>query len=440
MARAQQQLQDLVGEREQSPGAAASRWTEGKAASTLIRAFERIAEHPFAFLLACVAVAVALNLWETRGQTLYSDEWGRLYFPHHDFESLLRWRSGHLVVLQVMLYKGIFDVFGADSYLPFRIIEAVLVGTCGLLFYALARTRARPWPSVGATVVLLFLGSAYEVLATPYGIVILLPMAFGLAALVCLERLPGKGDPLACLLLVAAVASQSDGLVFVGAAAVLLALQGRQRIRARIWVVGVPAALYAAWAVWYRVTQPIDTPDVVQLHNVGQVPSTIVSVCAAGLSAVSGFFGTSGPGRGVEFNLDVGYLLLGLLIALVFWRVRRGWTPSRGVWIPIAAALIYWGLLGMAASAERTPDTSRYLYPSAVFLLLVLLELVRGIRPRPWVVVAGVAAVIVSLVPNLVNLNTQARNIRAAAADERAQLGAYELLRDEVPQDLPSPT
>jgi hypothetical protein len=41
--------------------------------------------------------------------------------------------------------------------------------------------------------------------------------------------------------------------------------------------------------------------------------------------------------------------------------------------------------------------------------------------------------VVVSLIPNLVNYNTQARNIRAAAGDERAQLGAYNLLRDEVP-------
>jgi hypothetical protein len=433
VARAQEQLEDLIGGKDPRPEPASTRWTEGRAASALRRGLGWVSERPLPVLIAVVVAAVAFNFFQTRGQTLYSDEWGRLYFPHHDFESLLRWRTGHLVVLQVMLYKGIFEAFGADSYLPFRIVEAALVGTCGVLFYALARTRARPWPSVAATAVLVFLGSSYEVLATPYGIVILLPIAFGLAALVCLERFPGRGDPLACLLLVAAVASQSDGLAFVVAATVLLALRGRRRLRAGAWVVAVPVVLYAIWSVWYRATQTIDTPDVVQLHNVGQIPSTIVSVCAAGLSAASGFFGTSGPGKGVEFNLEAGFLLLGVFLFVIFWRARAGWRPSRGVWIPVAAALVYWGLLGMVASSTRVPSTSRYLFPSAVFLLLILLELVRDVRPQRWVMLVGTAAVVVSLVPNLVNYNTQARNIRAAAGDERAQLGAYNLLRDEVP-------
>ncbi len=103
------------------------------------------------------------------------------------------------------------------------------MGTCGLLFYALARTRAGAWPSLAATLVLLFLGSAWEVTATPYGSVILLPVAFGLAALVCLQRFPRRGDLLACLLLIAAVSSHSDGLAFVAGATVLLALQSGRR-------------------------------------------------------------------------------------------------------------------------------------------------------------------------------------------------------------------
>src|SRR3954454_17148970 len=181
-------------------GAMAGSWAQTRVGSSLVRGLSRIAARPYAILLACVLLAVVLNFWETRGQTFYSDEWGRLFFPNSQndsFESLLRWRSGHLVVLHVLLYKGLFGVFGADSYLPFRIVEALLLGICGLLFYSLARTRAGSWPSVAATVMLLFLGSAWEVTATPYGSVILLPLAFGLAALVCLQRFPQRGDILA---------------------------------------------------------------------------------------------------------------------------------------------------------------------------------------------------------------------------------------------------
>jgi len=392
----------------------------------------RVAEHPQAILLASVVIAVALNFWETRGQTLFQDEWSRFLYADGSLAELLRGHSGHLVVLHTVLYKAIFSSFGA-SYLPFRIVEALLLGTCGLLFYALARSRAGPWPCLVATLVLLFLGSAFEVTATPYGIVILLPIAFGLAALVCLERFRGDGDPLTCLLLVAAVASHSDGLAFLAGAAVLLALQSGRRFVARIWVVLVPALLYLAWFVWYRLTASGTTPEVVHLGNLAEVPSTLAQACSAGLSAISGFFGTSGPGNGVPFNLEVGYLLLGLLVVGAIWRVRSGSPLPREIWVPLALALTFWALLGMVASAQRPPTISRYLYTSAVFLLLILLELAGSIRATPRVIWLTVGALLVSLVPNVINLNDQARQIRDFATVERADLGAVELLRDEVP-------
>ena len=273
--------------------------------------------------MASVAVAVALNLWETRGQTFFSDEWGRLmFYDSGGLETLLRGHSGHLVALHALLYKGLLEVFGAGSYLPFRIIEALLVGACGLLFYALARGRAEPWPCLLATLVLLFLGSAFEVLATPYGIVILLPVFFGLAALVCLERFPGRGETsLACLLLIAAVASQSVGLAFVVGAAVVLVQQSGRAALARAWVVLVPGALYVAWFAWSRLSGP-EIPDPVQLGNLTEVPLTVVKLCAAGLAAISGLFGGSGFEGGVqfeqvrpkEFHLAAGYLLLVVLV------------------------------------------------------------------------------------------------------------------------------
>ena len=411
-------------------------WAQTRVGSSLVRRLSRIAARPHVILLAFVLIAVLLNFWETRGQTFYSDEWGRLFFPNADndsFTSLLRWRSGHLVILHVLLYKGLFGVFGADSYTPFRIVEALLVGTCGLLFYALARTRAGAWPSLAATLVLLFLGSAWEVTATPYGSVILLPVAFGLAALLCLQRFSRRGDLLACLLLIAAVSSHSDGLAFVAGATVLLALQSGRHFLTRVWVVGVPAVLYVTWLAWYRLTASGPTPEPVQAHNLGEVPSTALSVFAAGLSSISGFFGASGPAHVGSFNLNAGYLLLGLLVIGVIWRVRRGSPPAREIWVPVVLALTFWVLLGMVTSTQRTPTESRYIYPSAVFLLLILLEFTRGIRLTPRVALFGAGVLLVSVVPNVINLHEQARKIRATAADERVELGALDVLRDEVP-------
>ena len=57
----------------------------------------------------------------------------------------------------------------------------------------------------------------------------------------------------------------------------------------------------------------------------------------------------------------------------------------------------------------------------------------RGIRPHPRLIWFGAGALVVSLIPNLLNLNEEARQIRGFAGIERSQLGALELLRDEVP-------
>ncbi len=388
-------------------------------------------------LATAVGIAMALNLWETRGQIFFEDEWSRFLYNTDSLESLLRGFTGHLVVVHTLLYKTLFTVFGA-SYLPFRIVEALLLGACGLLFYTLARSRARPWPCVATTVVLLFLGSAFEVTATPYGIVILLPMALGLAALVSLDRFRHRGDPLTCLLLTAAVAAHSDGLAFLAGATVMLCLQSGRRLWARIWVVIVPALLYVTWFVWYRITaSSARAPEVVHPGHFSEIPSTAAAAAAAGLSAISGFFGSSGYGTGAPFNIEAGYLLLGLLVVVAIWRVRSGSPPAREIWVPVAIALTFWALIGTVSSFQRPPTTSRYIFPSAVFLLLILLELTRGIRPTPRVIWFTLGALLVSVIPNVINLNEQAREIRAFAATERAALGAVGLLQTEVPAVSP---
>jgi hypothetical protein len=114
----------------------------------------------------------------------------------------------------------------------------------------------------------------------------------------------------------------------------------------------------------------------------------------------------------------------------VLWRVSTGWAPRRWLWVPVAGALTFWVLLGTAA---REPQVARYLYMSAVFLLLILLELVRDIRPTPRLALFGLGAVVISLVPNVITLHTEARELRKFARSERAELGALELLRKEVP-------
>jgi hypothetical protein len=389
-----------------------------------------VKERPEVVLLVCVVIAMAFNLWETRGQTFFSDEWSRFLYADKSVGGLLRGHTGHLVLLNTILYKALLVTFGAHSYAPYRIAEALLLGTCGVLFYALARNWADPWLCLAATVILLFLGSSVEVVATPTGTVNLMPIAFGLAALLCLQLRPKRGDLFACLLLIAAVASHSDGLAFLVGAAVMLVLQSGRRALGRSWVVWVPAAVYLTWLAWYRVAETSTTQQVVHAHNFGSIPSTIVAAAATGLSAISGLFGSA---ESTSFNLDAGYMVLGLLVVFVAWWVLSGRPLRREFWVALALGLAFWALLGTVVTAERPATASRYIYPSAIFLLLIILALVGRPRMTPRIAWVTAGVLLVALVPNVIALNDEARKVRDLATVERAQLGAVELLRDEVP-------
>ena len=336
---------------------------------------------PEAVVAGVLLFGVVLNLWVTRGQLFFSDEWSRLVLDSGaSFTELLRGHSGHLVILHSLLYRGLFTVFGAGSYLPFRVVHSLLVGLAVLLFFMLTRSETRPWPAVFATSLLMLLGSAWEVLATPWGTIILLPVVLGLAALLLIRLGSTLADLLACLLLLGAVSAQSTGLAFlVGAACALFLGSAEWPIR-RSWIFLVPFALYLAWFVWSRSTGVGDAiQDPVHASNVIQVPSAMASVAAAGIAAGTGFFGESRIGE-QSFNLTAGYLLLGLAVVGIAWRLRQ--KPGVGVraWVPLALALTFWGLVAFVVEPPfRPPEAARYLFPSVLFLLWMLLELIRGL-------------------------------------------------------------
>ncbi len=236
--------------------------------------------------------------------------------------------------------------------------------------------------------------------------------------------------------MIASVASHSDGLAFLAGAAVMLGLQNGRRFWARSWVVAVPAVLYVAWLIWYRAAATSTTQEVVHIHNVGGIPSAIVGAAATGLSAISGLFGSPESAHGIPFNLEAGYMLLGLLIVAAVWQLRSRRPVAREIWVALALGLTFWALLGLVVTAHRPPTASRYIYPSAVFLLLIILVFVGRVRATPWVIWGTAFALFLSLVPNVIALNDEGNKLRELARIERADLGAVDLLKDDgVPLD-----
>ena len=162
--------------------------------------------------LAMVASAVFV-LVEGRGLSFNGDE---LYYYAHltqqgyqpvevrGLEYLLAPHNGHFVLLGRLVYEFLFAVAGVH-YFYFRLAEMLGVLVAVGLFFRLASRRVDPLVALAPCLVLLFFGYAYETLLWPFNLHTVYALAFGLAAILALERDDRLGDALACALLVCSV-------------------------------------------------------------------------------------------------------------------------------------------------------------------------------------------------------------------------------------------
>lgn len=391
--------------------------------------------HASRLLLLATALAVAFSLWESRGQTYFSDEWGRwITYPDRSFEYSLHGASGHLIVVQIWVYRAVVEVFGAGSYLSFRLIAAALLAGCAWLFYLWAREEADPLLAAAGATILLFLGAAWEVVATPYGIVILLPVACGLAALNCVRRTGRRWRTAACALLVVGIGAGSFALPFLAGAAVAIALEGRRRFARDAWVVAIPLLLYAAWFVWTRTGgKEVSVADPLDTGSVTDMPRFAAELIAAGLGAATGLFRDSTAF--LQFETEAGFVLLGLLLIAVIARLRAGTAHASRALVPLAMLLCYAVLIGLVANELRPPTSVRYLYPAALFSLLLLATLAPR-RPLRRVEKGLLAALVaVSLGANIMSYHQAAEEIRGIGSQNRVALAA--LRQFEPPAGYP---
>ena len=100
-------------------------------------------------------------------------------------------------------------------------------------------------------------------------------------------------------------------------------------------------------------------------------------------------------------------------------------------------------LTGLARSAGPTPvppDTSRYLVLGAIVVLLIAVEVARGMRPPRVATVAMVGLTVVAVIAGLHALDAGADELRGHSRTVEAHLAATALLGASVPADAhPSP-
>jgi hypothetical protein len=338
-------------------------------------------------------------------------------YPHNE----------HIVILPVAITKVLLAIFGMGSNVPEQIQMGITVLAAATLLFVWLRRRLDPWLAVIGAVLFLFLGSAWPTILWPFENEFTLPVVFGLAGLLLLERDDSKGDRWACLMFVLGTISGSLGVCFLPAPFIDFLFKRKERggwRRAYVWA--VPLLTYLVWfAGWGHTAEHHIT-----LHNVLHAPQYIVEGFASSLDSLAGL---STITANVSGNNDWGRpLVIGAIGLLAFAQWRRPGF-SRTFWMVTAAGVAYWLLAAFDFVPGREASAARYVYAGALFTLLMIAELLRAwpfSRKALWVA-AAVAACMIA--PNLAQMKEGSSWEKEQSVFTRSDLAALEISRGTVP-------
>ena len=314
------------------------------------------------FVVASLA-AGALLLYLGRSLTFWFDEWRTVTFEG-GLVDYFRPVNEHWSTFPLALYRATFSIVGLHSYLPYlaQVVVLHLVAVAGA--YVLIRRRLGRFSATLLALPLLLLGAGAENLFWAFQTGFVGAVAFGVWALVFVER-PRKHDAvLASALLIGSVASTGVGLLFVAAVAVRAAVDVSQR--ARVWVVTPSALLYLAW--YLRLGrdaigsgEPLATPGEVVRFSIRGIGTALEELVGLGPLPTGGV---------------LGFTCFALAVVLTGLGVRRGRTPSLAC-ACVAGLVVMYILIGVvrAGADYDYAESSRYVYVASFFLILGLADL-----------------------------------------------------------------
>ena len=388
---------------------------------------ERLSRYaPLVLLGVAMAAAAAVLLHYGSGLTFFQDSWEFLMRRRDpSAATLLDPHNEHIVLLPVLITQASLRLFGMESMTPELVLLVALeLGVAGLLF-VYARRRLGPWPALFAATLLLFLGPAWQDLLWPFQIGFVGGSLFGLAALLALENEDERWDRAACAFLAIAIAFSSLGIAFAVAAAVQVFPRRRERGLRRAYVFGLPLLLYLAWyAGWGHVAE-----NNFSAHNVLVSPRYVWEGLVASLDSVLALGTISGE---VVGRSKWGAPLLIALLALAAYGGYRRRGFFAGLWPALAAAATFWFLAAFNQGPGREPYSSRYLYVGVLFVLLIAVNLLQGVKPGRWALVATAAVTCVVAGFNLVPLREGRDFFEEQTVLTRADLAAIEIAGDSV--------
>ena len=375
--------------------------------------------------LGLAASGALLLAWQSH-LTFLIDDWDLLLARRgFNAHALFDPHANHLIVGPTLVYKAIQATFGMDSIVPYAAAAIVCFLASVLVLFVYLSRRVGDWIALAAVLPILVMGTAYEDLLTAFQINYFGSVALGIGALLAIERRDRRGDVIACALLVASLAFAEIALAFAAGVLVAIVLQ-RGPLR-RLWVIAVPAVLYALWYLIYEAGEP----SFFSIHNVALSPVYVVDGFASSLGSLFGL------GTPILFSGDGGLpwgrpLLVAAIVGATFWLLRRRTSSRLAVLIPLAIGLVFWFLTASNYQAGRPPTASRYQYVGAVFVLLIAGELAAGWRPGWRGVLLVFAVSIAAGIGNLVTLHDAYRSLANTSVTVRGGLGGLEIAADRV--------
>jgi len=301
-------------------------------------------------LLLCGVGLMVLS----RHLSFYADEWEfiinrRGWNPG----AFLRPHNEHLMLVPIAIFKMLFVTVGLRHSWPYRLVLIAVHLLCVGLIYAFAARRAGRWPALALAALILIPGAAFEDLVYPINVGFIGSATAGVGALLCLDRRTRGGDAGASALLGVSLASTSLGIPF--ALGVLVELVIHREHRRRAWVALLPLALYGLWYLHWGSAAHSE----VTLSNLPAVPSYDAEAASYGLAGI------------VNLSLAYGQIAL---VAAVAWLLVRFWRgqrmPAWGI-AGLVGAIAFWSLAALGRAQLDSPGSSRYVYPSIVFILVI---------------------------------------------------------------------
>ena len=379
------------------------------------------------FGLALLVAGGLLVFWLSH-VTFFYDDWDPLLnrrgFSAH---TILRPHVDHIIISVTLIYKALQATFGMESLVPYALVSVGTFLASVVLFFAYVRRRVGDWLALAASVPILFLGAAHDDLMWPYEVSFTGAMAFGIGALLVLERRRRHADAIVCALLVCSFTFSELALPFVIGVAVAIALdRGPWR---RAYVVVIPLLFYAAWYAGWGHTAISNT----SLEQIASSPAYLMNGLASSVGGILGFSGS--PFTDTTAIMWGRPILLAILVGAVV-RLRASAPVSRWFLVTLLILVSFWLLTAANAGVFRPPTASRYQYAGAVLLLLAVADLASGVRLRlPGNVIAlGIAGI--AALGGISTLHQWYGYLSSATVSVRGGLAGLEIAADRVSPDL----